>query len=325
MALIKCPECGREISDKAASCPNCGYPIMNASPDNGANIHQNSIPQQNNPQRGPILTEAPTGGWNGPSAGQTAPVRKKNTKLSIIALVFAILGTLTFLAPIAWIGMILCVIDFFKNKTDRKYPVLIIAVIISLLGIMVSAISSSAPDDSASVSNRTETEEQSEITESSVSADEISPETESATQPKETIPESEPVSEEASVSLNETKDEFIATCQEISYKTLLRTPDDYIGQRIIIVAKVQQILQGGWFDDNQYYRVQTDNDGYNWYMDDEYFMYDFRVDDNTKLLTDDVLKIYAEFVGLETVTRALTNTKEDVPAIKAYFVEIISE
>lgn len=27
MALIKCPECGKEISDKAGSCPNCGYPL----------------------------------------------------------------------------------------------------------------------------------------------------------------------------------------------------------------------------------------------------------------------------------------------------------
>lgn len=26
MALIKCPECGREISDKAVSCPGCGCP-----------------------------------------------------------------------------------------------------------------------------------------------------------------------------------------------------------------------------------------------------------------------------------------------------------
>lgn len=25
MSLIKCPECGREISDQASSCPNCGY------------------------------------------------------------------------------------------------------------------------------------------------------------------------------------------------------------------------------------------------------------------------------------------------------------
>ncbi len=31
MALIKCPECGKEISDKAASCPNCGFPIAQGS------------------------------------------------------------------------------------------------------------------------------------------------------------------------------------------------------------------------------------------------------------------------------------------------------
>lgn len=28
MALIKCPECGKEISDKAESCINCGYPLL---------------------------------------------------------------------------------------------------------------------------------------------------------------------------------------------------------------------------------------------------------------------------------------------------------
>ncbi|MEE0968052.1 MAG: zinc ribbon domain-containing protein [Clostridia bacterium] len=27
MSLINCPECNKEISDKAYSCPNCGYPI----------------------------------------------------------------------------------------------------------------------------------------------------------------------------------------------------------------------------------------------------------------------------------------------------------
>lgn len=27
MALINCPECGKQISDKAPNCPNCGYPI----------------------------------------------------------------------------------------------------------------------------------------------------------------------------------------------------------------------------------------------------------------------------------------------------------
>lgn len=31
MALIKCPECGKEISDKASNCPNCGCPIEQKS------------------------------------------------------------------------------------------------------------------------------------------------------------------------------------------------------------------------------------------------------------------------------------------------------
>lgn len=29
MALIKCPECGKEISDKAPACIHCGYPLEN--------------------------------------------------------------------------------------------------------------------------------------------------------------------------------------------------------------------------------------------------------------------------------------------------------
>ena len=27
MALIKCPECGKEVSDKASACIHCGYPL----------------------------------------------------------------------------------------------------------------------------------------------------------------------------------------------------------------------------------------------------------------------------------------------------------
>ena len=32
MALIKCPECGREVSVAAKSCPQCGYPIAENNP-----------------------------------------------------------------------------------------------------------------------------------------------------------------------------------------------------------------------------------------------------------------------------------------------------
>ncbi len=41
--LINCPECNKEISDKAYACPNCGYPI-------------NNQPQQNTRQNAPRAT-----------------------------------------------------------------------------------------------------------------------------------------------------------------------------------------------------------------------------------------------------------------------------
>ena len=38
MALIKCPECGKEVSDRAVSCPNCAYPIEAESPEGEVRI-----------------------------------------------------------------------------------------------------------------------------------------------------------------------------------------------------------------------------------------------------------------------------------------------
>lgn len=34
MALIKCPECNKQISDKATSCPHCGFPMLQIKNDN---------------------------------------------------------------------------------------------------------------------------------------------------------------------------------------------------------------------------------------------------------------------------------------------------
>jgi len=36
MALIKCPECSNEVSDKATSCPKCGHPLQAAAPQSPA-------------------------------------------------------------------------------------------------------------------------------------------------------------------------------------------------------------------------------------------------------------------------------------------------
>lgn len=37
MALIKCPECGKEISDRAKACIHCGYPLEDGLPCSTSN------------------------------------------------------------------------------------------------------------------------------------------------------------------------------------------------------------------------------------------------------------------------------------------------
>ena len=45
MALISCPECGKEVSDKAESCPHCGVRIAPPPDDAAATV----IPYKNAP------------------------------------------------------------------------------------------------------------------------------------------------------------------------------------------------------------------------------------------------------------------------------------
>jgi len=45
MALVKCTECGREVSDQAAACPNCGAPVRSAAvPGTGSGVQEPRFP-----------------------------------------------------------------------------------------------------------------------------------------------------------------------------------------------------------------------------------------------------------------------------------------
>ena len=46
MALIKCPECGKEISDKAKTCPNCGCPIKKITGTENEILEQTEVGKQ---------------------------------------------------------------------------------------------------------------------------------------------------------------------------------------------------------------------------------------------------------------------------------------
>lgn len=49
MALIKCEECGKEISDRAVACPNCGCPIEHKKQIVKKTSHTNADGKRNMP------------------------------------------------------------------------------------------------------------------------------------------------------------------------------------------------------------------------------------------------------------------------------------
>ena len=42
MALISCPECANQVSTLAASCPNCGAPVVPTAPESVMTIERTS-------------------------------------------------------------------------------------------------------------------------------------------------------------------------------------------------------------------------------------------------------------------------------------------
>ena len=288
---MKCVKCGTETESKF--CPNCGEPM-----------------QQEQAYQQPTY-----GNPNQPTYSSANPMeeKKKESGLGITALVMCAVGCLGI------IGLVLAIVDLVKNDKAKKHTCSKIAigifVVYMIIGVAIGGKGTNSNEITSATIESTEefTEETSQIA-SQTEESSIEEETLEATTEEET---SEPIPEIS-------KEDYIALCEEVDYKTLARNPDEHIGDNVYMTVKIEQILQGGWFDDNQYYRVYT-GDEYGLYYNDEYFMYDFRVDDNMKLLQDDIIKVYGEFAGMEEVKRALSGTKEEVPAIKAKYIELVSE
>lgn len=60
MAIIRCPECNHEVSDRATACPNCGFPISEAAKQNSTNQSaSNPTTQTGQPQAGPNAPQQP--------------------------------------------------------------------------------------------------------------------------------------------------------------------------------------------------------------------------------------------------------------------------
>ena len=70
MALVKCGECGGQVSDKAAACPHCGAPVLRC-PNCGAHVLDKVAPC---PQCGALMNKSLLGKEMGASGVAVSPV-----------------------------------------------------------------------------------------------------------------------------------------------------------------------------------------------------------------------------------------------------------
>lgn len=126
----------------------------------------------------------------------------------------------------------------------------------------------------------------------------------------------------ASVVPEISEDDYKAECQTVDYKELCRYPEKYEGTKIVVKVKVSQIIDANFSGSRKAWRAYTDNSGYGFYADDEYYMLDKRGSSAVKILTDDIVVVYGEFTGLEEVTRALTGTTDEIPRIEVKYADL---
>lgn len=121
------------------------------------------------------------------------------------------------------------------------------------------------------------------------------------------------------------EDDYKAECQTVDYKELCRYPEKYEGTKIVVKVKVSQIIDANFSGSEKAWRTYTDNSGYGFYADDEYYMLDKRGGDAVKILDDDIITVYGEFTGLEKITRALTSTTDELPRVEVKYADLVEE
>lgn len=172
MGLIKCPECGKEISDKADVCIGCGFPIKKYV-ENRENYSESKNEEQTTVDDGIIVCKScgeknKKGDTYCKSCGtkltdsenimfELTDDKKKVSKLSVLAVACSFLG------KYSYIGAILAFIDICIRKKNKQYKFSYFAICASIVIMLaVGSFGSSDNNDSNDKPTQIETQTQDE-------------------------------------------------------------------------------------------------------------------------------------------------------------------
>lgn len=190
MGLIKCPECGKEISDKAEICVNCGFPIKNflvkdENSDKEQVVRSEIGNSSNNPKEESeqnVVFCRVCGEKNNAddnyckscasrlykSNFETAfddigNKDKKDSAMSIVSFILSIFGCM------CYIGLIFAIIDLIAGKRERKHRFSIIAILLciawTIIFIFIGSRTSDEPYSEPATQFEYETETETEKSE----------------------------------------------------------------------------------------------------------------------------------------------------------------
>ena len=293
---MKCPRCGNEQTD-GAFCTKCGAPMNQNNGYNAPQQQQNNNYQQPNMNNGGYYQQQNTNynGYGQPNQNMYQQPRKEKfyekTWLIVLACIFL---------PPAGLALI-----WITGKPKNYKARCIISVILAIITVLLFF-----PDSDSKIKDNTAQEATTK--ENVTQQDDSSLNDDSATEEEQQEPSISP-------------DEYKAQCQEVNYNDVMRSPDQYVGQKLKITVLIFS-ASSNWTT-GTYYKAYTDN-GSGSYFDKMVWIFDKRdenADGYTKVLEGDTVTFYGEFNGLQETKNALNGEKGEDFALDAYYVDIIQE
>lgn len=352
MALIKCPECGKEISDKARICVNCGYPISEYVEELKREEEQKKVEQPREQQKSEKNKYAcckfcgvdavgkdgyceSCGAFQFASSSQqektfSSEIRKTDCaeeKLPFWERWWFLILACIFVPPVG-----LCLL-WVANKPKYAPARTTLSVFLAFYAIIWCSamfVGSDSKEERPASDQAVEYNSFDENAGSDIShadqniteesKDESISEEESASSEAETSSSEDPDVEEE---VSETEDEYKTSCAEYNYKDVLRNPDEYVGKRVKITAKVSSVHDKGLLNPVKYYFVYA-NDEYDMWLGDQYGVFEYREAEDPKILDDDVITVYGE-ISEPQETKSLIANSQEIFCIDMKYAELISE
>ena len=122
----------------------------------------------------------------------------------------------------------------------------------------------------------------------------------------------------------QSKEDFINSCQEYTYKEIARNPNDYKGKHAKFTGEVIQVVEDG---DSVALRVNITAEEASWeesgytYSDTIYVEYTRKSENESRILEDDIITLYGTLNGLMDYSSVL-GRQVSCPYLLAEYIEI---